>query len=118
LASASVAKVLVSRGLRCFGNVPRLRTSKVTYQVGVIAHPPENWPSPPIPCCGAPVTLPVDLNQDRAWCFQTTAKRCAPEHRYPSGLPLNPATLDLRQRRSSFPLTRYRQPQEGGFRPW
>src|SRR5262245_32590589 len=36
LASASVANIFVSRGLRCLGGTPRLR-SNVTYQVGVIA---------------------------------------------------------------------------------
>src|SRR5215510_15279438 len=39
LASASVSKVVVSRGLRCFGRMPRLCTSTVTYQVGDIFHP-------------------------------------------------------------------------------
>jgi hypothetical protein len=37
LASASATNVLVSRGLRGFGRMPCLRTSKVTYQIGVIA---------------------------------------------------------------------------------
>src|SRR6185503_20596827 len=37
LASASVANVLVSRGLRCLGRMPRLRISNVTYQIGLAA---------------------------------------------------------------------------------
>ena len=36
LASASVTNVLVSRGLRCLGRMARLRTSNVTYQIGVV----------------------------------------------------------------------------------
>ena len=38
LASASDSNVLVSRGLRLFGNTPRWGTAKVTYQVGGIFH--------------------------------------------------------------------------------
>ena len=34
LACSSVSNILVSRGLRLFGNTPRLFSSKVTYQVG------------------------------------------------------------------------------------
>ena len=36
-ASASVANVLVSRGLRCLGSMPLLRSSTETYQIGVAA---------------------------------------------------------------------------------
>jgi hypothetical protein len=39
LASLSVSNVLVARGLRLLSNVPRLCTSKVTYQVDGIRHP-------------------------------------------------------------------------------
>jgi hypothetical protein len=39
LASLSVSNVLVARGLRLLSNVPRLCTSKVTYQVYGICHP-------------------------------------------------------------------------------
>jgi hypothetical protein len=101
LASDSVAKVLVSRGLRCFGSVPLLRTSKVTYHVGVIAHPPTHHPSPVDR--GAPVTSPVDLNQDRASCCRTTAKR-RPSQQDVAWRNYRTAwlTLDLRQCRSSF----------------
>jgi hypothetical protein len=39
LASLSVSNVLVARGLRLLSNVPRLCSSKVTYQVYGICHP-------------------------------------------------------------------------------
>ena len=39
LASLSVSNVLVARGLRLLSKVPRLCTSKVTYQVYGICHP-------------------------------------------------------------------------------
>src|SRR3954462_14205427 len=50
LASASVAKVRVDRGLRLLTNVPRLGTSNVTYQVSVIHHGPEIMSTRTI-CC-------------------------------------------------------------------